>query len=125
MNYTITLDNTLKIIRYTHSGDLTYEDIGGAWAELLALQEFTAGKFNLLSDYREAIFKMEITQIKDIVVFLKSIEPVVRGKKQSIIIADPYSTAGTMLFKSEVYAEIGFKVEVFSTETEAIKWLMQ
>lgn len=54
---------------------------------------------------------------------MKNIEGVVRGKKQALIIDDPYSAAGSMIFESDVYKKVGFNVKIFSTEEAAIKWL--
>lgn len=125
MNYSIKVDHELKIIRYKHSGKLSFTDIGEAWGEFLSLKEFTEGKYNLLSDYREAIFDMKVEQIDDIIEFMRGIKQIVRGKKQSIIIHDPYSTAGSIIFSNKVYQEIGFEIKIFSTEPAAIGWLEQ
>ncbi len=123
MNYSFTIDHSLKIIKYKHSGNLNYEDIGKAWYQLLAIKEFTEEKYNLFSDYREASFKMKVDDINNIIEFMSGIKDVVNGKKQSILILDPYSTAGSILFGDQVYEEIGFEVKIFTTETAAIKWL--
>lgn len=122
--FSIEPDHDLKIIRYIHSGRLTYDDIGQAWAQLLSMPEFTAMKYNLLSDYRKAIFDMELEEADKIVEFMKTIEPVVRGKKQCLVVEDPYSTAGSILFQQKVYQEVGFRVKTFSTIKAAEEWLM-
>jgi len=123
MKYTINIDHKLKIIRYKHSGIILFEDIGDAWKELLELMEFTQLNYNLLSDYRDGKFDMGIDSVEKIVGFMKTIEPIVRGKKQSLIIDEPYAVAGSMLFGNEVYKEVGFDVKVFSTEDGALSWL--
>ena len=58
-----------------------------------------------------------------IIDYMKAIEPIVKGKKQALIVDDPYSVAGSMLFENKVYREVGFIVKVFSTEEAALKWL--
>lgn len=123
MDYSINIDNDLKIIRYKHSGVLGFNDIGAAWEEFLGLKEFTEKKYNLLSDYRGATFNMKVEKIGDIIEFMKGIRHIVNGKRQSIIIHDPYSTAGSMIFSNKVFDEIGFEVKIFTTEDAAIKWL--
>lgn len=125
MKYTISIDHKLKMIRYTHSGRIKPEDIGEAWGELLALNEFTQLKYNLLSDYRNGSFQIALDFLPELMGFMRSIESVVRGKKQAIIVEDPYSVAGSMLFENEVQKEIGFNVQVFSTEVSALRWLSQ
>ncbi len=121
--FSIIPDHDLKFLRYTHSGRLTYEDIGQAWTQLLSMPEFTTMKYNLLSDYRNASFNMELEEADEIVEFMKNIEPLVRGKKQSLVVEDPYSTAGSILFQQKVYKEVGFIVKTFSTLKAAEEWL--
>ena len=123
MNYSILVDHNFKIVRYKHSGVLDFDEIGAAWKEFLTLKEFTERKYNLLSDYRDATFNMKVDQVEDIIEFMKGIVHIVKGKKQSIIIHDPYSTAGSIIFSDKVFQEIGFEVKVFTTEAAAIKWL--
>lgn len=123
MKYTVNIDQKLKIIRYKHSGNILIEDIVEAWKEFLSMKEFTELKYNLLADYSGAKFEMRIDSVQGIVNLMKTIEPVVRGKKQSLIIDDPYAVAGSMLFEEKVYKEVGFDVKVFSTEKSAINWL--
>jgi len=122
-SFSIEADHDLKIIRYRHSGRLTYDEIGQAWMQLLSMKEFTEMKYNLLSDYRDAIFDMELEEADRIVDFMRTIEPVVRGKKQSLIVTDPYSTAGSVLFQEQVYKKVGFIVNTFSTIEGGLKWL--
>ena len=122
--YKIDIDKKLKIIRYTHSGDILDEEIASAWANFLKMPEFTHQKYNLLSDYRGGKLLIPVDSISEIIDFMKQIEGIVRGKKQALIVDDPYSAAGSMLFESEVYAKVGFKVKVFSTEKAALQWLL-
>jgi hypothetical protein len=123
MNYSIRVDNELKIIRYTHNGNISTGDIGKAWQELLGLDEFTRMKYNLLSDYRCAVSMMEVADVHLICNFLLSLEDILRNKKQALIVDEPLSTALSVLFKGEVNKRIGFKVEVFSTEEAALEWI--
>ncbi len=123
MKYSIHLDHTLKIIRYRHSGLIYAEEIEDAWSKFLAIPEFTHSHYNLLSDYRGGTFKMQLEDISMIIDYMKAIEPIVKGKKQALIVDDPYSVAGSMLFENKVYREVGFIVKVFSTEEAALKWL--
>ena len=123
MKYSISIDHELRIIRYAHDGIIHHEDIGEAWKEFLAMKEFTLLKYNLLSDYKNG--KLEISRefLPELMNFMRSIEPIVKGKKQAIIVDEPYSVAASMLFEAEVHKEIGFKVKIFSTETAALQWL--
>ena len=123
MKFNLQIDHDLKLIRYTHTGDLRREDIGKAWDELLKTKEFTEEKYNLLSVYQEAKFigdKEDVNAICDILVQLKAI---LRNKKQAMVIDEAVSTALSMLFVDEAIQQIGFIVKVFSTEEAAIKWL--
>jgi hypothetical protein len=124
MNYSIIVDDDLKIIRYTHTGNIATGDIGKAWEVLLGLAEFTRMKYNLLSDYRSAVSFLEVADVHLICDFLLSLESILRNKKQALIVDEPLSTALSILFKGEANKKIGFKVEVFSTEEAALEWIM-
>jgi len=123
MKYSISIDHKLQLIRYRHSGLIYAEDIEEAWSEFLALREFTTLNYNLLSDYRGGKFKIATSHIPEIIVFMKKIEDIVRDKKQALIVDDPYSVAGSILFENEVNKEVGFIVQVFATEEAALRWL--
>lgn len=122
--FSIEADHELKIIRYKHSGILDYDEIGKAWQQFLSMKEFTEQGYHLLSDYREAVFDMHLDEADRIVDFMRGIRPIVDGKKQSLIVRDPYSTAGAILFQESVTKEIGFNVKTFSSEEAALQWLL-
>lgn len=123
MNYSITPDPQLNIIRYTHSGHVSKEDIGQVWDKLLKMKEFIHDGFNLLSDYRDAVFDMDIEEIYEIVDILEEMGPVLHGKKQSLVVKDPYPTAGSILFEEVSQRKLKFKIKIFSTLDAAIHWL--
>ncbi len=123
MNYSITIDHKHRLILYRHTGIIEKEEIGKAWEEILSKNEFTHQKYNLLSDYRNSRFNLEVADVDLICDFLYSITDKLKDKKQALIIDEPISTALSLLFCGEVNIKIGFKVEVFSTEKAALKWL--
>lgn len=123
MNYTINTDHENKLIHYKHTSDITKEDIGLAWQELLQMKEFTQMKYNLVSDYTEARFLMKEKEVNEITMFLSTLKPILNGKKQALVLREPLSTALSMLFVGEVVEKVGFKVEVFSTMKGAICWI--
>jgi len=123
MKYLIVTDHELKLIKYKQSGTICSEDIGEAWREFLTFPEFTILKYNLLSDYRNGKFQIPIAQIPDIINYLLKIEMILRGKKQALIVDEPYSVAASMIFEDEVNKKVGFNVQVFTTERAALKWL--
>ncbi len=125
MKYCIQIDHDLKVIRYQHSGIIYSEDIEQAWGEFLNLQEFTQLKYHLLSDYRKGQFHMSFRDLPSIIEFMRPIENIVRGKKQALIVDNPNDVAGSILFMNNVYKEVGFNIQVFSTENAAINWLKQ
>jgi len=126
MNYSIKVNHELKIIRYSHSGLIDKkEEIGQVWEELLRLKEFTELKYNLLSDYRNATINLRFDDIGLIIDFLYSIKHILNGKKQSLVLNDPKSTAMSLLFKTEIYKKMDFNVKVFSTIGGALTWLAQ
>jgi hypothetical protein len=124
MKYSISIDHDLKLIRYRHAGLIYAGDIEEAWFDFLSYKEFTEEKYNLFSDYRSGKFEIALDFLPEIIVFMKKIEPVVRGKKQALLVDEPYSVAASMLFEDEVNKEVGFNVQVFSTEDAALKWLV-
>lgn len=125
MKYSIEIDHKLKLIRYKQSGEIKAEEIGLAWNDFLKMPEFTQFKYNLLSDYSGGKFDIPSKKLEEIVDFMKNIEGIVRGKRQAIIIDDPYSTAVSILFQQDVYKEVGFEIEIFYSEIAAIKWLTE
>jgi len=124
MKYSISIDHNLKIIKYRHQGIITAEEIENVWTEFLQMKEFTELKYNLFSDYRNSKFDIPPEFLPELMNYMESIKDIVRGKKQSLIVEDPYSTAVSVLFENEVNAKIGFIVKVFSTPSEALKWLI-
>lgn len=123
MNYSFSINHNLKIIEYKHSGLIKKEDIGAAWNDFLNLNEFTQMGYNLLSDYRNGKFEIPINKLAEIIQFMHEIEAIVKGKKQALVLNDPYSSAATVLFNKDVYEEVGFDVKLFSTKTAALEWL--
>nr|WP_319510407.1 hypothetical protein [uncultured Draconibacterium sp.] len=124
MNFTLRCEPDQKIIFYKHWGNLKTEDIGYVWEnKFLKMPEFTELGYNLFSDYSEAIFDMSVKDVDFIIEFMRHLIPILKGKKQSIIITDPTSTAASLIFENEVNQEIGFNVKIFSTKEAALKWL--
>ncbi|MEZ5070764.1 MAG: hypothetical protein R2751_07305 [Bacteroidales bacterium] len=123
MSYFIQTDHELKLIRYAHAGILRVNDIGKAWEDFLHMEEFTLGRYNLLSDYRMARFDASKEDVEFILSFMYGIRDIVRGKKQALLLNDPASTALSMLFESRVNKEVGFVVKLFFTEKSALDWL--
>lgn len=123
MKYTIFIDHELKLIRYTHSGLISGADIEEAWSEFLTIPEFTQLKYNLFSDYRNGKFQIPRNELSEIVGFMENIEPTVRGKKQALIVDEPYSVAASILFRNAVNEKVGFDVQIFTTEDAALNWL--
>lgn len=124
LSYTISINNELKIIKYTHSGTIKAEEIGAVWDQFLSMKEFTEMKYNLFSDYRKAKFDIGTDFLPELMEFMHSIKDIVCGKKQCLIVDEPYTTAASILFENEVTKEVGFKVKVFSTEGAAMHWLI-
>lgn len=122
-NYTINIDHKLRIIKYTHSGPIKAEDIGEVWEQLLTMEEFTQSGYNLFSDYRDADFKIPLNFLPDLMKFMRGIKDIVKGKKQALIVENPYDVAISMIFENEVNKEIEFNVRVFATEASALQWL--
>ncbi len=125
MNYSIEVDHDYKIIRYRHTGSIEKEEIGKAWEDLLSKNEFTNLNYNLLSDYRNSTFNLNVEDVDLICDFLLTLKHILKDKKQSLILDDPISTAMSLIFEGEVNEKIGFKVKVFSTENAALKWLLK
>jgi adenine/guanine phosphoribosyltransferase-like PRPP-binding protein len=126
MKYTVDIDHELKIIRYAHSGIIQAEEIAYVWGnEFLKMKEFTELKYDLYSDYSNAKFDIPVEFLPELMEFMESIKPIIKGKKQSIIVDDPYSTAASLLFENEANKEIGFLVKVFNTKNAALEWLIK
>lgn len=123
MNFNIELDHTTRIILYRHKGLLRKKEIGEAWQELLKINEFTVGKYNLLSDYLEAQFRLGTNDVQLISNFLFSLKDILKDKKQALVVQDPKSTAISMLFEMDVIEKVGFLVKTFSTRNAALIWL--
>lgn len=123
MKYSINIDHELKLIKYKHSGLIYSEDIEKAWNMFLTFPEFTNLKYNLFSDYRDGKFQIPRQDLSNIIHFMEKIENIVRGKKQALIVDEPYSVAASILFENAVNEKVGFNVQIFNTENAALKWL--
>lgn len=123
-NYSITIDHEKKYIHYSHQGKISRKEIGDVWIELLNMIEFSKGKYNLLSDYRNGVFDFNIKNIDLIEGFLKANQDVLKGKKNAVIVDNPNETVIAMMFENEIQIQIDFYVKTFSTLEAAIKFLI-
>lgn len=122
MKYQITIDHSKKLIYYKHGGIIELSEIGEAWKEFTQLTEFSQHKYNIFADYRNSKFNFTVKDFDTIRTFLYSLKDKLIGRKQSIIVDNPYNTAISMLFETELSEKIGFSVKVFSTEEAATEW---
>lgn len=123
MGFFITLEPEHKLIRYRHTGTILGQDLDAAWMQILGLKEFTELGYNLISDYSGSVFNMPLEKADEIVEFLKTINPIIMGKKHAIVVDDVYSTAASLFFEQHVTQQTGFLVQVFSTEPVAMAWV--
>ncbi len=123
MNHSIQLNHEKKYIHYSHQGIIERKEIGIVWTQLLSMEEFTLGRYNLLSDYRGATFNFTITETDVIEHFLESIKTVLQGKRNAVIVDKPQETAIASLFEYNTCDKINFHVKTFSTEEAAIRFL--
>jgi hypothetical protein len=123
MSYSINTDHQNRIIHYRHSGFIGKDEIGMAWQEFLQMKEFTELKYNLLSDYTDAKFNMNIKDIDEITGFLARLKPILDGKKQALIMTEPMTTALSLLFEGDVNEQVGFIVKVFSEKEAGLNWI--
>ncbi|NVO18422.1 MAG: hypothetical protein HXX13_01915 [Bacteroidetes bacterium] len=121
--YEIFIDEKQKIIQYKHWGILKIEDIGEAWQQLLKTEEFTKMGYNLLSDYSEADFNFSVGNTMIVWDFFKSIQHILRNKKEAVIATNPFTTAISILFENEAYKNLNFEVKTFTTRDVALDWL--
>ena len=123
MSYSIKIDHEKKYIHYSHDGLIKRKEIGDVWIELSNIKEFSTGKYNLLSDYRNGIFNFSVKDINVIEEFLKSKKEMLEGKKNSVIVDNPADTVIGFLFENNMSKEINFHVKTFSTLNAAISFL--
>lgn len=124
MSYSIKIDHENKYIHYAHSGIIKRKEIGEAWKELLDLTEFSKGKYNLLSDYRNGFFDFNINEIAPIEEFLKANKEVLNGKKNAVIVDNPHETVIAVMFENKLQKEINYIVKTFSNLIPAIHFLV-
>lgn len=125
MNYTLEIIHHQRYIKYTHQGLISIAEIGKAWDDLLQLPEFTLHNYNLLTDYRNGVPDFSIKDIDLIISNLSKIKDIIDGKKQAFLVAEPHSTAISMVFEGDVYEKTGFICNTFTTETAANYWLSE
>ncbi len=123
MDYSISIDHELKLIRYTHCGLIKAEDIGQVWKEFLTIKEFTELKYNLFSDYSNSKLQIDLDFATELIKFLQSIESIIKKKKQALIVTDPHSVALSMIFERELSEKVDFNNKIFSTREAALEWL--
>ncbi len=122
-SYSLETDHDNRLIHYRHWGKIIPEDIGKVWEELLENEAFTQEKYNLLSDYRRGEFIASSSDIEMICDILYSLENILKGKKQALILDSPMNTALSVIFEGKVMKKVGFIVKVFSTEEAALDWI--
>ncbi len=125
MSYSIEVNDEMKIIFYKHSGLIEKRELGEVWEELLGIKEFSEGGYNLHSDYRNGKLNLIDSDTEFISDFLNSVKHILKGKKESVLVADISSTAIAMLFEHDLHSSIGFDVKVFSTEKAALDFLLK
>jgi hypothetical protein len=118
MSYSINTDHQNRVIHYKHTGLIAKDDIGMAWQEFLQMKEFTDLKYDLLSDYSDAKFNMNVRDIDEITGFLARLKPILDGKKQALIMTEPMTIALSLLFEGDVNEQVGFIVKVFSEKKQ-------
>jgi hypothetical protein len=123
MSFTINIDTNRKIVFYKHSGVISKPDLDKAWDQLLCMKEFSKLNYNLFTDYSNGKFKFQLETVKEIANIVKTLNPILKGKKQAMILKDPISTAGAVLFTKITSRETDFKIKIFSTEKAALNWL--
>lgn len=123
MPFTISIETQRSLIRYEHTGTVFSQDLDAAWIQILGLKEFTELGYNLISVYKGAVFEMPLDKADEIVAFLKTINPILIGKKHALVVDDVYSTAASLFFEDKVTRQTGFLVQVFTTESAALAWV--
>jgi len=123
MGYTIEINNRLRIIEYRHEGNIVRHELGEAWQDLLKILEFTQEGYGLLADYRKATFDFVVEDTDVIDDFLLSIKDVLKGKKEAVLVDNPFATVISYLYEKKTQKKLGFTVKTFSTENAAIRWL--
>ena len=124
MNYSVKINHANKLIHYQHRGQISRQEIGEVWDEFLTLEEFKINKYNIVSDYRNSTFIATHNDIEIICDILSSLEYILKGKKQALILDSPMNTALSVLFEGEANKRVGFIVKIFSTEEAALNWIL-
>jgi len=124
MNYSINIDHIKKIIRLKHSGCINDYDIMEAWKEFLEMKEFKVDGYSVLSDYRNGKFNIKAERLLNLVDFFQHCGREFKGNRQCMLVDDPYTTAISLLFKNQLTKKAGFIIDVFSTETAAVDYLV-
>jgi hypothetical protein len=125
MSFKISLDHERKLVYYQHDGQIKLESVGEVWRQLLSLREFTELSYDLISDYRKGsfVFSAEDENFKVVDNFFFSIKDILKGKKEAVILDDPYSTAISLLFENKYEHSLGFTIEIFATQKAALDWI--
>ena len=125
MSFTITPDKDLKIIKHKLTGVLDKSNMGNAWKKIASMKEFYELGYNILSDYRDAVFKFSLEDTNILDEFIYNIRKLLSGKKGAVIVNVPVYTAISVLVKDKFKDAENFEVKIFSTEEAAIDWLVE
>lgn len=118
------INQELKLVIHKYRGDVTPNHLKNAWHTFLHLKSFTSDGYNLLSDYSEAKFNLELHELDVARPFLKRHRYFLQGKKEAVVTNDPVTTAICSLFEQHAYEDAGMLVRVFTTKEAAFKWIM-
>jgi len=118
------INTELKLVIHKYKGDVTQNHLKNAWHTFMHLKSFTSEGYNLISDYSDGKFKLDLHDLDIARPFLKSHRHMLQGKKEAVITKDPFTTAICSLFEQYAYEDAGMVVKVFSTKDAAFRWLM-
>lgn len=125
MGYTINCIDELKIIKHKITGVLDKTNLGDAWKKIVTLKEFYKDGYNILSDYRDSIFKFSLEETTILDNLIEEHKTLLDGKKGAVIVNVPIYTAISVMIKEKFNKVPNYQAKIFSTEEAAIKWLLE
>ncbi len=121
----IELNDKQEIIYYQHYGTLGKNSIFDAWNKVLALLVRKGTNYNLILDYRGALFGFSTSEIDDIVKFFYCRINLLHGKKIAGITNNVQEAAIIKLIKTLKEKETYIQVQMFQTIEGAYHYLLK
>lgn len=116
-------DHSRKVIYRAFKNLLYLEDIRESWNIILEKKEFIDDDYDLISDYRQVVMKINFRNIFEVFRFYSQNKDYIKGSNHAVITNSPRPTALSTFFESNASLLFPISYKTFSSYNKALEWL--